>query len=141
MGYQHVMLAIDLNSDASFLLKKADQITRGNSGAMLSVIHVDMKISEYYFGLMSVDLSEYEGQKHHKSVDKMQSLLKTVQAPIYRHLLYAGKVEDEIYRSVLENDVDLLILGHHKSNPVSQLFSPSEPIVRAMPCDVLLLKL
>lgn len=141
MGYKHIMIAIDLNSDASYLLKKSEHITKGNKGSVLSVIHVDINVSEFYQGMLPADLSSYDIQKHHRSISKMKKMIDTLDIPIYKHLLFTGSIEDEVYRSVLENDVDLLILGHHKSNIISGFFSPTAPIVRSMPCDILLLKL
>lgn len=141
MHYKHVMLAVGLDMDASSLVYKAEEIAVSN-GAKLSIIHVDMDIASFYDGILSVDLSEHEDAAHHNSVAMMRKLLDGLSTPIHKHLLYSGTIEDEVYRGVIENNVDLLVMGHHKSNMLTQMFlSPSEPLVRAMPCDLLLLKL
>lgn len=141
MHYKHVMLAVGLDMDVSALVHKAEEMAVSN-GAKLSVIHVDMDIASFYDGILNVDLSEHEHAEHHNSVIMMKKLLDGLSIPVHKHLLYSGTIEDEVYRGVIENNVDLLIMGHHKSNMLTQMFlSPSEPLVRSMPCDLLLLKL
>ncbi|EAS45509.1 universal stress protein [Photobacterium profundum] len=140
MHYKHIMLAVGLDMNASSLVHKAQEIAVANS-AKLSIIHVDRDIASFYDGILSVDLNEHEEAKHHSSVAMMRKLLDNLSTPIYKHLLYTGTIEDEIYRGVIENDVDLLIMGHHRSDMLNQIFLyPTDPLVKEMPCDLLFLK-
>lgn len=140
MHYKHVMLAVGLDMNASSLVYKAEEMAVTH-GAKLSIIHVDRDIASFYDGILSVNLSEHEAAEHHNSVAMMRKLLDNLRTPIHKHLLYSGTIEDEIYRGVIENGVDLLVMSHHKSDMLNQIvLSPTEPLVKTMPCDLLLLK-
>ncbi|GAL16570.1 universal stress protein A [Vibrio maritimus] len=71
----------------------------------------------------------------------MKHLIETMSMPISKHLLYAGSVENEIVAAIETNDIDLLIMGHHRTNAFTQMFSETESLVRMMPCDVMLVRL
>ena len=61
---------------------------------------------------------------------------------IKEHIFHSGHVNDEIIDSIEEHHIDLLIMGHHKSSFIKQMLSsPSEPVMRNMPCDLMFIKL
>ncbi|KLV03727.1 hypothetical protein ABT56_18120 [Photobacterium aquae] len=141
MGYKHVLLAVNFDDDAEYLVKKAAEQSRVNH-ALFSVIHIDPDFTDLYEGVREFDLEAEGDEILSASVQAMCGLLKEADYPIYKHIFYAGYVEDQIIKAIEEFDVDLLVLGHHKSNLFRQLvLSPSEPLLRKMPCDILFLRL
>lgn len=141
MSYKHIMVAIGFDNQAEELLHKAEEMAQNYKGTELSIVHVDMNVAEFYQGAVGLDLKAHDDAEHEESVHEMKHLIDKMSMPINKHLLYAGTVENEIVHAVENNHVDLLIMGHHKSNAFTQYFSETEPLVRMMPCDVLLLKL
>ena len=54
--YNHVLVAVDLSDESTFLLEKAAKIAKRND-AKLSIIHVDVNFSDLYTGLIDVNMS------------------------------------------------------------------------------------
>ena len=141
MGYKHVLLALNLDENAEYLVLKAAEMARIHH-ALFSVIHIDPDLGHLEQGVREFDAVNIDESNHYESVAAMKRLLKGTNYPLYKHLFYTGYIEDQMVNAIKQYDVDLLILGHHQSNIFRQLMlSLSEPLVRQMPCDIQLLKL
>ncbi|UJF18928.1 universal stress protein [Vibrio sp. SS-MA-C1-2] len=140
MSYKHVMVAIDLGKHAEELLNKAANIAK-NENALLSVIYVDLDVANFYSGLSDIDLSKREDNVHHELISEMQSYIIELDYPLYQQKIAKGDVDSELENAIKENNVDMLVIGHHKSNMLHQMFiSATEPLIRDMPCDISLIK-
>ncbi|KLV10444.1 MULTISPECIES: universal stress protein [Photobacterium] len=140
MKYKHVMLAVNFDRNAEYLVTKAAEQAKINH-ALFSVIHVDPDFSELYEGVREFEPEDFDEENQSPSIKTMLSLLQGANYPIYKHVFYAGYVEDQIIRAINEFDVDLLIIGHHESSVFRQLaLSASEPLLRKMPCDILFMR-
>ncbi|GHA64781.1 universal stress protein [Photobacterium aphoticum] len=140
MNYKHVMLAVNLDDNAPFLVQKAAQEAKLH-GALFSVIHIDPDFSALYEGVREFDASN-ETAEQSESVLAMTELLAGTDYPVHKHIFYAGYVEDQIIRAIETFEVDLLVIGHHESTIFRQLtMSASEPLLRRMPCDIQFVKL
>ncbi|MCW8331010.1 universal stress protein [Photobacterium sp. SDRW27] len=141
MKYKHVMLAVNFDGNAEYLVMKAAEQARINH-ALFSVIHIDPDFTQQYEGVREFRTESDGEQEHYESVDAMKRLLKGTNYPVYKHIFYAGYIEDQVAKAIAEFDIDLLIIGHHQSNIFHQLtLSPSEPLIRKMPCDIQLVRL
>ncbi|UTV30706.1 universal stress protein [Photobacterium atrarenae] len=141
MGYKHLLLAVNLDEYAEYLISKAAEQARIHH-ALFSVIHMDPDLGHLEVGVREYDAVNIDESEHYESVAAMRRLLKGTNYPLYKHLFYTGYLEDQLITAISQFEVDLLVLGHHQCNLFRQLFlSPSEPLVRQMPCDLLLLKL
>ncbi|MEC4728627.1 universal stress protein [Shewanella sp. D64] len=141
MSYKHILVSIALNKDSEKVLKRAAQIAKQNN-AKLSLIHVDLDIPHNYEGMLGVDFQERESALRHESIASMNKLISTHDYEIKEHIFHSGYVDDEVIDSVEKYHIDLLIMGHHKSSFIRQmLLSPSEPVLRNMPCDLMFIKL
>lgn len=140
MRYKHVMLAVNFDHNAEYLILKASEQARINQ-ALFSVIHIDPDFTQHYEGVRE-EFASSEDEEKYESLRLMNRLLKGTNYPIYRHIFYAGYIEDQVVKAIGEFGVDLLIIGHHQSNIFHQItMSPCEPLIRRMPCDIQLLKL
>ncbi|MBC7003297.1 universal stress protein [Photobacterium sp. BZF1] len=140
MKYKHVLLAVNFDANAEYLVMKAAQQARSHD-ALLSVIHIDPDFTELYEGVREFNPSAFDDSVHNESVREMTALLKEADYPIFKHIFYAGYVEDQIIKAIKEYDVDLLVFGHHESSWFHQLtMSSSEPLLRKMPCDLLFVR-
>lgn len=140
MKYRHVMLAVNYDDNAGYLIQKAAEQARINH-ALFSIIHIDPDFTQQYEGVREA-ISGSGEEEHYESVKLMGRLLKGTNYPVYKHVFYAGYIEDQVAKAVAEFEVDLLIIGHHQSNIFHQItMSPCEPLIRKMPCDIQLIRL
>ncbi|WEM45412.1 universal stress protein (plasmid) [Photobacterium sp. DA100] len=140
MKYKHVLLAVNFDANAEYLVMKAVEQARAHD-ALLSVIHIDPDFTELYEGVRDFNPTAVDDSVHIESVRAMNSLLKGANYPINKHIFYAGYVEDQIIKAIKEFEIDLLVFGHHESSWFHQLtLSSSEPLLRRMPCDLLFVR-
>jgi universal stress protein A len=106
------------------------------------LIHVDLDILNTYEGMLGVDFEERDQALRQESIASMNKLIKAHGYEINEHIFHSGHVDDEILDSVKKHHIDLLIMGHHKSSLIKQMLaSPSEPLLRNIPCDLMFIKL
>ncbi|MEI8633655.1 universal stress protein [Vibrio sp. PP-XX7] len=110
MSYKHVLVALDLGTDVMNLVGKAANIAERDD-ALLSVIHVDMDIAEYYGGIMSFDFGQYKQTAHHESIVALQHQLAQIPLPIENRIVCTGAIEEEINRTIQTNHIDLLVMA------------------------------
>jgi universal stress protein A len=141
MNYKHILLSVALNKDSDKVLQRAVHIAKQNH-AQLSVIHVDLEIPTTYEGRLGADFQTRDQAIRQKSITSMNKLIRSHDYEIKEHIFHSGHVNDEIIDSIEEHHIDLLIMGHHKSSFIKQMLSsPSEPVMRNMPCDLMFIKL
>ncbi|WP_394392129.1 universal stress protein [Shewanella woodyi] len=141
MNYKHILLSVALNKDSEKILRKAARIAKQNN-AQLSLIHVDLDIPHTYEGMLGIEFQERDQALRQESIAAMNQLANSQEYEIKEHIFHSGYVDDEIIDSVEKYHIDLLIMGHHKSSFIRQmLLSPSEPVLRNMPCDLMFIKL
>ena len=138
--YQQILVAIDLSKESQSLLAKASQLAKIHQ-ANLHVIHVDQSFLDTYDGIFPVNEADFEERLQHESIRAMRSLFANKQLVVDKYYVTAGDIDDEILQIIKQENIDLVVLGHHKSSLLRQTFmSISEPIIRDMPCDVNLLR-
>ncbi len=147
MSYKHILLSVALNKNSIKLLEKAAELAKQNR-AKLSIIHIDLDIPHSYEGMLGADYQEQESIVREESITSMKRLLNALEIdvvhhyPIQNQVITSGDLDNEILDYIDNNDIDLLIMGHHRSNFLSQFFfSPTEPVIRNMPCDLMFIKL
>ena len=147
MNYKHILLCVALNNDSGKILAKAANIARQNQ-ALLSLLHIDLDIPHTYEGMLGSDFKEQESIVREESMTSMTKLIDSLDMdvehhyPIHQHIISSGDLDSEILDYIDKYDIDLLIMGHHKVNFLTQLLlSPTEPVIRKMPCDLMFLTL
>ncbi|WEM41005.1 universal stress protein [Photobacterium sp. DA100] len=141
MSYQNIMLALDFDDNTDAILRKTETIAQAYPHAKLNIIHVNMDFEDYDFGIMNIDLTDYEKKERSASIQAMKEQLQNMEVAVDKYLVCCGVVENEIRHSIKEHNIDLLIMGHHKTNALTQIFSEAAALVRNMPCDLLLVKI
>ncbi|WP_076410622.1 universal stress protein [Shewanella sp. UCD-KL12] len=147
MSYKHILLSIALNNDSIKILEKAADVAKQNR-AKLSLIHIDLDIPHTYEGMLGADYQKQESIIREESITSMKRLLNALEIDVVHHypvqnqVITSGDLDNEILDYIDNHDIDLLIMGHHKSNFLSQfMISPTEPVIRNMPCDLMFIKL
>ncbi len=139
--YQQILVAIDLSIESQSLLEKASELAKIHQ-AKLQVIHVDQSFLGTYDGIFAINEAVFEERLQHESIRAMRSLFDNNKLDVDKYYVTGGEIDDEILQVIKRDNIDLVVLGHHKSSLLRQTFmSISEPIIRDMPCDVNLLRL
>ncbi|UJF18373.1 universal stress protein [Vibrio sp. SS-MA-C1-2] len=141
MSYKHILVAADFTDESKILLNKAVDLAK-DLQAKLSVVHVEPDLSDFYTGMIEIDLKKRANDVEHELVIEMKAFLETLNYPITEHRLCNGAVAKEVEKTITNINADLLVLGQHKTSSLFQLFfSATEPLIHDMPCDITLIKL
>ncbi|MDP0562907.1 MAG: universal stress protein [Candidatus Endonucleobacter sp. (ex Gigantidas childressi)] len=138
--YQHIMLAVNFDENANILIEKAIQQSRSEQ-ASLSVIHVEYLTGKPYNGMFDTNTQKTNLIIEQSSNDAMKKLLANYCHPIESYSQCHDNLTTSLTEAVKKYKIDLLILGHHRHSWLGEMLtSVSEPVIRKMPCDILLIK-
>ena len=87
--YNHVLVAVDLSDESTFLLEKAAKIAKRND-AKLSIIHVDVNFSDLYTGLIDVNMSSMQDRISTETHQALTQLAEQAGYPITEKLSGSG---------------------------------------------------
>ena len=111
--YNHVLVAVDLSDESTFLLEKAAKIAKRND-AKLSIIHVDVNFSDLYTGLIDVNMSSMQDRISTETHQALTQLAEQAGYPITEKLSGSGDLGQVLTDAIEQYDVDLLVTGHHQ---------------------------
>lgn len=143
--YQHILLALEFNPQASELLQKAYALANTHQ-AKLSLLHavdfIPLDSTDPSGLSLPTALPEHLLQQAEAELGK---LLETYPAPSgvnVNLVVKLGGARHEIIETSREQQVDLILVGHHKPKGMGHLFGHTdESVVHHAPCDVLAVKL
>ncbi len=139
--YQHIMLAVDFGKDVGLLIEKAVQRAQCEN-ARLSAIHIEHTVGKPYHGMFDLNLEKANSVVEQTSIKTMKSLLENCGYPVDCYSRCCDDMAMTLTEAVKKYEVDLLMMGHHRYSWLGEMFaSASEPVVRQMPCDILLIKI
>jgi universal stress protein A len=139
-GYTHILVGIDLSSEANQVLERAAQIAK-TDGATLSVIHVIEPLSYAYGGDLPLDFSGIQDEIQRQAQSRMEQVgQKFSIAPPQLHIV-TGRPEREIHRLAQQIKADLVVIGTHGRHGLALLLgSTANGVLHGTPCDVLAVK-
>lgn len=135
MGYQHILVALDLSEDSKVLVDKAVAFARPLN-AQLSFIHIDVNYAELYTGLIDINLAETQHNSMEASLNQLQDLAKYAGYPINHTLVGSGDLSNEICDTIAEFNIDLVVCGHHQDF-WSKILSSTKQLMNCTPVDLL----
>ncbi|MGB8667584.1 MAG: universal stress protein [Serratia inhibens] len=140
MGYQHIVIAVDLNEDNQRLLEKGAALA-GAYNAKLSLIHVDIHHAPYYSAL-GLQTYHYSGEVPNdvKTKKQLAELALRSSYPIPDSIVITGELIPELSREIRERGIDLLVFGHHH-DVWSNLFSTARQAINNLNVDILVIPL
>lgn len=141
MGYQHLLVALDLSAESDRIVAKAAQLA-GLFGARVSLLHV----VEY----VPLDLSDELLLSQQTEIDDtlLASAKQALEELAMRHAIdksrcwvELGVTKAEIVRLAEEQQADLLVIGSHGRHGLALLLgSTVNSVLHNAPCDVLALR-
>ena len=137
--YNHVLVAVDLSDESTFLLEKAAKIAKSND-AKLSIIHVDVNFSDLYTGLIDVNMSSMQDRISTETHQALTQLAEQAGYPITEKLSGSGDLGQVLTDAIEQYDVDLLVTGHHQDF-WSKLMSSTRQVMNNIAIDMLVVPL
>ena len=137
--YNHVLVAVDLSDESTFLLEKAAKIAKRND-AKLSIIHVDVNLSDLYTGLIDVNMSSMQDRISTETHQALTQLAEQAGYPITEKLSGSGDLGQVLTDAIEQYDVDLLVTGHHQDF-WSKLMSSTRQVMNNIAIDMLVVPL
>ena len=137
--YNHVLVAVDLSDESTFLLEKAAKIAKRND-AKLSIIHVDVNFSDLYTGLIDVNMSSMQDRISTETHQALTQLAEQAGYPITEKLSGSGDLGQVLTDANEQYDVDLLVTGHHQDF-WSKLMSSTRQVMNNIAIDMLVVPL
>ncbi|WP_413113070.1 universal stress protein [Thaumasiovibrio sp. DFM-14] len=139
MSYKHILVAVDLTADSQLLLEKAEKLAKALD-AKLSLIHIDISYAELYTGLIDINLANAQQRLADDAHQKLKALEQRIDYPIHQSLVGAGDLSDEICEAIQEQDIDLVVCGHHQDF-WSKILSSAKQLINVTPVDLLMVPL
>ena len=137
--YKHVLVAVDLSEESPVLLKKAVGVAKRHE-AKLSIIHVDVNISDLYTGLIDVNMSSMQDRISTERQKALLDLAESADYPISEKLSGSGDLGQVLSDAIEQYDVDLLVTGHHQDF-WSKLMSSTRQVMNTIKIDMLVVPL
>jgi len=116
MSYNHILVAVDLDSDSRIVINKAINLAK-QLDAKVSLIHINKQVSDdvVFGGLIDIDLAMIEPA--HPTLNELNNKLNTLASefnyPIEQKFLVKGDISHGLEGPVKNSDIDLIMCGHH----------------------------
>jgi len=135
--YQHILVAVDLSTDADKVLAKAKALAHA-FGSTLSIVHVIEPLSYAYGGDLPVDLSGIQEEILKQARQKVAALAAKANVPDDRCHLPTGKPALEIQQLCEKLKVDAVVIGSHGRHGLALLLgSTANALLHGTKTDVL----
>lgn len=144
-NYKNILIAVDGSEESNYAFKKAIQVSKGNIGSTLHIVHVidkrEWATIEKTADYMLIEYIQKESKElldnYHNAA--LEAGLENVQV-ILDHGVPKSVIPLKIAKDV---KADLIICGATGKNVVDRVFmgSVSQAIVRKAKCDVLVIRM
>ncbi len=113
MSYKNIAVAVEENDDLKILNKAIELAITFNS--RLTLIHVNDNSYELYNSLLESPVNEVLNKVDRYSELKIHEILNNLNSIFVKVLIKHGPVQPVICSFINENNIDLLVCGHHHS--------------------------
>ena len=137
--YKHILVAVDLSEESLVLLRKGANIAE-KFGAKLSLIHVDVNLSDLYIGLLDINMCSVQDSVIAETSKALNDLAGQITYPVTEKLNGTGDFSQVLEEAVDKHDVDLLITGHHQDF-WSKFMSSTRQLMNSVKVDMLVVPL
>lgn len=137
--YQHILIALNYTHAAEHVLAKAQQLTQAYQ-AQLSLVHVldDIAMPDTTYGTcIALDkVTDYQALEHEKQ--RLLNAATNIGLSQQHCWLIWGSPQQEILRLAERLQVDLIVVGAHKSHGLGFLLgSTADSLLHHATCDIL----
>lgn len=142
MSYSHILVAVDLSPEASYLCKKALQLAEADK-TRISLLHVvEPVMAMPPYELPSAFPEGLEQQMVEQAKQRLNELGRENQISDWDLKVDIGATKSVILQHANSDKVDLIIIGSHGRHGVSRLLgSTSNAVLHHAECDVLAVRI
>ena len=135
MEYRHILVAVELSDDTKVLIDRAtffaDKLDAG-----ISFVYIDGTHGEIYPELVDIQANDGDLPINQDAINNLKELEAYANHPIEHIFVGTGDLNDKLKSTISENNVDLLMCGHHHDF-WHKLISHSKKIIDTSPVDIL----
>lgn len=135
-GYQHILVALDLEKDNETLINKAASLA-AKFGAKLSLLHVDCDYSSMPVGFYSLHELQMQVVSHHRILALKEQCDYPIEGVWVRH----GEFQAQCQRVIEKQGVDLVVCGRHHHYFLNKWMSGTMTLVHHSEVDILVVPL
>ncbi|EGA65171.1 universal stress protein [Vibrio brasiliensis] len=135
MNYKHILVALELTDESKVLIDKATYLAK-LTNAEVSFIHIDGSHGEIYPEVVDLQADTNHPPFGEHTIEQIRAFESYSSVPVKRILMGTGDLADKLAATIEENDVDLLLCGHHHDF-WSKIVSYSKHLVDSSPVDIL----
>jgi nucleotide-binding universal stress UspA family protein len=138
MKFQRILFATDFSPASDAALKYAQALAR-DTGAVLSIVHVEEIPTPYAGGEMLLPQPDFPNPEIRKMLEAVVPSDKTIK---YEHHLVLGTAAEDIVRIASEQNANLIVIGTHGRTGLKRVLmgSVAEAVMRRATCPVLTVK-
>lgn len=142
MGYSHIMVAVDMSREASYLCQKAQQLSESGK-TRISLLHVVEPIMAMPpYELPSAFPEGLEQQMVEQAKQRLEELGRENHVSEWDLKVDIGATKSVILQHAQADKADLIIIGSHGRHGVSRLLgSTSNAVLHHAECDVLAVRI
>ncbi|MDF2152928.1 universal stress protein [Vibrio sp. CAU 1672] len=136
MQYKHILVALELSDESTVLIDRAVSMA-STMDADISFIHIDGTHGEIYPELADIEAEPDQRPLNEHSMECLRSFKEYIDYPLRHFFVGTGDLADKLETTIKENEVDLLICGHHQDF-WSKIISYSRHLINKSPVDILI---
>jgi universal stress protein A len=140
-GYRKIVVAIDLSSESTAILKRAKDVSAPDGE--IHLVYVQEPMDSVYMGVVPygpvfVGMDEVEENLRSELQQKLDDIGKKFGVPENARHFLNGTPAREIHRFAEDNGMDLIVLGTHGQKGVQLLLgATANSVLHGATCDVL----
>ncbi len=136
-GYSRILLAVDLTEDCRHVAEQAAELTRLYN-ADLHIVHVIEPQTLAYGDEIPMDLSSLHEAIYEQAESYLRDLSREFGILAARQHLVFGRIDSEIPRIAIQEEIDVIVVGSHGRHGLAILFgSTLNGVLQRTTCDVL----
>ncbi len=137
MEYRHILVALELSEESHVLIERAKFLAE-LLDARVSFIHIDGSHGEIYPDLINLQTTTGLAPLNTSSIKQLRDFEAAIDYPVSNILVGTGDLADKLAETIMDNNFDLLICGHHHDF-WSRIISYSKHLINKSPIDILVI--
>lgn len=144
-GYSKIIVAVDLSSESTAIVKRAVDVSCEN--CEIHLVYVQEPMDSVYMGVVPygpvfVGMDEVEENLRSELRDKLNSIGEEYGVPEANRHFLSGTPAKEIRQFAEDHDMDLIVLGTHGQKGVQLLLgATANSVLHGSKCDVLAVRI